>query len=173
MMKKMIRLITAAVISVTTMATSAFAATGNGCDEIERYMAEMQARSVIVAQNRAAYNATATPIQKKVDKLIARSEMGDPTAAAELVALMSVTPDWSSNIQLPLPAALPPRAVLVKTGYRYDDEAVATGDTRAFVWVIEDGEICSCNMNSLAWTTASGGFHESVNKILNHQTAGL
>lgn len=166
------------IFSITVaMSTTVRAASSSYADqidaEIRAWDAQRQMNSQIVQRNKAAYDAIATPLQKKVDALIARSDKGDTTAVTELVALMNSTPDWSCNIQVPLTASLPPRAVLVKTGYRFDDETIWEGDTRPFIWVIEDGELCACNLSNLAWTTQSGGFHESVNKILNHQVEGL
>ncbi len=141
--------------------------------EIDPFLAEMAMKSQIVQQNKAVYDATATPLQKKVDKLITRAEFDDTKAVSELFALVSSTPDWSSNISVPLTTALPPRALLIKTGYRYDDEAIGTGDLRARVWVIEDGEVCSATMSTLPSIAAAGGFHEYVNNLLNHPTSGI
>ncbi len=141
--------------------------------EFAAQIARMERDSEIVRQNKALYVASATALQKKVDKLISRGELDDIAAVTELANLRNSTPDWSSNITVPLTTMLPPRAVLIKTGYRYDDASVGTGDRRAFVWVIEDGELCSCNMSALPEVVAAGGFHEHFDSILNHPTSGV
>ncbi len=165
-------IIFAAILSFI-FSTTAYASDFNW----DAYIAEMEQNSRIAAQNKANYDATATKLQKKVDALIKKSESENPAIAAnavrELTDLMSNTPDWSSNIVFPLTTALPPRAVLLKTGYRFDDASIGSGDLRVFVWVIEDGEVCACNMEALPETLADGGFHESFYKYLNHPTSGV
>ncbi len=141
------------------------------------YKAEMEQNSQIARQNKANYDKTATKLQKKVDDLIDKASSEEAktasAAVAELIDLKSKTKDWSSNIAVPLTLELPPRAILIKVGYRFDDASIASGDLRYFVWAIEDGEIVGVNLESFPEVVSDGGFHESVNKYLNHPTSGV
>ncbi len=178
-MTKMIRKTTKTVMVITMgmlmMVTPVMASPYDDQAEAEfaAQIARMEQDSAIVRQNKAMYDANATALQKKVDSLISRAELDDTAAVIELANLRDTTVDWSSNITVPLDTTLPPRAVLIKTGYRYDDASVGTGDRRAFVWVIEDGDLCSCNMSALPEVVALGGFHEHFDSLLNHPTSGV
>lgn len=177
MMNRIVKLITLAVISVSTIVTPVMAATGADFDaEIAAYMAQKQQDSLTAKQNKAIYDATATQLQKQVDALIAKAQTENEAqankAVAQLQALMLSTPDWSSNFTFPLTSPLPPRAVAIKTGYRFDADSIMNGDLRPFVWAIEDGEICSCNITALPGVVSKGGFHENFNYYLNPPTGG-
>ncbi len=173
MMKRIVKIIVLAAISMITVSTPVLAA---GTDSFEAqfaaYLAEVQQNSMIAKQNKAAYDATATPLQKQVDALIDISRNGTDAqgrmVAAQLQALLLSTPDWSSNFTVPLTCQLPPRAVAIKTGYRFDQDSIRDGDLRLFVWALEDGEVVSCNMDALPATVRRGGFHESFNYYYSH-----
>ena len=134
--------------------------------EWDAYMAQQDANAEIMRQNKANYDATATPLQKKVDALIEKGSYGDATAGAQIANLMASTPDWSVNYKVPFPYALMPGHVLIKTGYKYDDQSVGSGDMREFAWFLENGEVCSCNITAYPSIVADGGFNASMNKSI-------
>ena len=178
-MKKTLTAIILTTILSLLFSTTAMAATyesGLGA-EWDAYMAEMEQNSNIARQNKAIYDASATKLQKKVDALIAKAQSENVTTAnaavAELINLKNSTQDWSSNYYLPFDGTLPAKDILIKTGYSFDGPAIAEGDLRTFIWVIEDGEVCSFSLNALPDIQAAGGVHESVEKILNHPKSGV
>ncbi len=178
-MKKSIMTLIAAVAVTTLAVTPVMAATGSHDQfdaEIAAYLAQEQANAQIARQNKAAYDASATPLQKQVDKLIDMTMTDNAkqsaAAVAQLTALYASTPDWSSNFTLPLTHELPPRAVAIKTGYNFEESHIASGDLKPYVWVIEDGEVYGQSMNGLESVCQHGGFHEYDAYLSNPPTGG-
>ncbi len=177
-MKTIKTLLFATVLSLLfpTQAMAASYESGLG-PEWDAFMAEMDQNSNIARQNKAIYDASATKLQKKVDALIAKGQSEDVATAnaavAELINLKNTTQDWSSNYYLPFDGTLPAKDILIKTGYSFEDFAIAVGDLKTYIWVIEDGEVCAFSLNALADVQAAGGVHESVERILNHPKSGV
>lgn len=109
-----------------------------------------------------AYNATATPLQKKVQAIIDKHENGDLTAGAQITSLMAANPNWSVNYEIPMTTSLLPGHILVKTGYRLDQWHV--GDNKPYMWVLENGELCGCDMSIYPDIVAAGGFTAYANR---------
>ena len=169
-----IALVVSMIFSTPVMASSYDSGLG---PEWDAFIAEMDRNSNIAKQNKAIYDASATKLQKKVDALINKAESEDVATAnaavAELIKLKNTTPDWSSNYYLPFDGTLPERDILIKTGYSFRTSSIATGDLKTYIWVIEDGEMCSFSLNALPDILAAGGVHESVERILNHPKSGV
>ena len=146
--------------------------------EFDAIEARRQANSQIVKQNKALYEATASPLIKQVDNLLESWEWADSSKQAILEAqlqqIMSENMDtWATQFyRAPLSDSLPVGTTLVKSGYKYDYDAIVDGDLRPWIWVFENGKLYVMTMNALSDVKKHGGFAAQIAFLENPPTGG-
>ena len=145
------------------------------------YLARMEQNSQIAKQNKAAYDATATKLQKKVDSLIAKYEATCEDEAKaqkyldELMELYNSTPaeEWAVNYTLPSGyTEYLPNTVVIKVGYNFSESSIAEGDTKTWMWVFENGVFYSLSANGYADCIRWGSIAARTDWLLNHPKSG-